>query len=278
MRAALHVYRYVSTLVGWIVFVTGCVVWGTLVIPIALILTPLAPGIRPGFRRLTSRALGLYIATLGFLRVEVRGRQRRCSTARVVVANHQSWLDPIVLLGLEPGLSGPAQRYLYRVPILGRVLDLLGFVDASPDDAEAFVALRDRARKDPDVALLFLPEGTRSRTGRMGPFRRGAFRVAIEAGLPLQPIIIDGLFDVLPPGALIARAPGRAPVVVSYLEPVQPPPANEGLREATRALTEEVRGQMVAELERLRRERAGEGASRSGVNRIDRARTRSRRQ
>jgi 1-acyl-sn-glycerol-3-phosphate acyltransferase len=104
-------------------------------------------------------------------------------------------------------------------------------------------------------ALLFFPEGTRSRTGDIGPFQRGAFRLAVEYALPIQPVVIEGLDQVFPPGTLIAKRGGRYAVCVKYLPPLRPPYHGGSRRGVVRSLADSVRVAMVAELSRLREER-----------------------
>lgn len=248
-------WRVATTAAGWLVFVALCAVWGLLVIPATLLQGRVGSGARDRFDRATRLGLRAYVRSLGFLRLEVEGSERRLRGARVLVANHQSWLDPVVLLGLEPRASGPARGYLYRVPVVRRVLDLLGFFPADSGEHLTFQAMQRAAAglRGRDAALLVFPEGTRSRSGEVGPFQRGAFRIAVDHGLPIQPIVIEGLDRVLPPGHLIAQAPGRARVRVRYLEPLHPPYGEGPRRDVVRALGQRVRRSIVAELEALRR-------------------------
>jgi 1-acyl-sn-glycerol-3-phosphate acyltransferase len=248
-------WRVVATLAGWVVFVGLCALWGLLVIPATLLLSRAWPRTREHFDRLTRAALRAYVGSLGFLRLRVEGRERRLRAARVLVANHQSWLDPVVLLGLEPRACGPARGYLYRVPVVRSVLGLLDFFPADSGENATFQAMQRAAAglRARDGALLVFPEGTRSRSGEVGAFQRGAFRIALDHGLPIQPVAIAGLDRVLPPGRLIAQAPGRPLVRVRYLAPLEPPYGEGPRREVVRALSERVRSALIAELEELRR-------------------------
>jgi 1-acyl-sn-glycerol-3-phosphate acyltransferase len=107
--------------------------------------------------------------------------------------------------------------------------------------------------------LLFYPEGSRTRTGEIETFHHGAFRMAVEFQLPIQPVVTDGLHRVLPPGSLILQTLGRHPVQVRYLDPIEPP-YGEGLqRRVVRDLAQRVRLSMVEELKALRTERKTPG-------------------
>ncbi|TFH31911.1 MAG: 1-acyl-sn-glycerol-3-phosphate acyltransferase [Myxococcales bacterium] len=246
--------RVILTLIGWIEFVVGCLVWGLVFLPAARILSVFTTWAQEWFRAVTRLGLRFYIASLGFFRLRVDGGERLLSGSRLVVANHQSWLDPIVLLGRERNLVGPARTYMFRVPLVGWVLDTMGFVPADLGEASAFARIRARAEsvRGRGDALLFFPEGTRSRTGAIGPFQRGAFRLAVDLGLPIQPVVIDGLNVVLPPGHLIAQARGRPLVRLRSLEPVCPPYKDGPRRQVVRELAAHVRDRMVAERDAMR--------------------------
>lgn len=264
MREALgEVDRAARTLLGWALFGAACAVWGVAVVPAALVLGLATPRAHAAFRRATRGALRLYVRSLPFVRLRVEGAERRREGARVLVANHQSLLDPIVLLALEPSLAGPARSYAFRVPLLRTVMRALGFFPADVGELPSLERLRASARRarEEGEGLLFFPEGTRSRSGAVGPFHRGAFRAAYELGLPVQPVVIEGLDRALPPGRVLAPEPGRRLVRVRYLAPVLPPFGEGRRRDVVRALCEHVRERIVAELDALRAEREGAAAS-----------------
>jgi 1-acyl-sn-glycerol-3-phosphate acyltransferase len=260
--------RSAKTFYGWTVFAGACTLWALTVIPVTLLVARFRPTARGWFRDATRAALHTYIGSLPFMRVRLERLEGvpECGAngarARILVANHQSWLDPIILLSIEPRLSGPARSYVHRWPAVGSIMRLAGFY---PSD-EAGPALLDRMRDGVEQALaggdtlLFFPEGTRSRDGEIGPFRRGAFRMAAEYGLAIQPVVIDGMHRVLPPGSPFVQTRGRPEVRVRYLDPVLPSAGTDHRRTAVRALTERVRASMVGELERMRSEAAGEVA------------------
>ncbi len=267
-RLASDLYRLSTTFLGWLVMAVFSLFWGILTVPPTLLLTPIWPRAREIFSDVTSYGLRLYIRSLMFLRVRVEGEERRVRGPRILIANHQSWLDPIVLIGLERRLGGPVQRYMLRFPGLGAIIRLSGFFAI---DVEEFSYL-DQIRSSAELArargggLLFFPEGTRSRTGEVGSFHRGACRAAVDYDLPVQPIVIEGLDRILPPGHVIAQTPGRQIVRIRYLEPIEPPFGTGIRRDIVRALTERVRSEIVEELGKLRTERAS--ASRSGVGEV----------
>ncbi|MFJ6699527.1 HAD-IB family hydrolase [Streptomyces sp. NPDC091272] len=138
----------------------------------------------------------------------------------VYVANHTSPLDPLVLARLVEGdWCAVAKRELGRVPVMGaclRFADTL-FVDRDgpPRSAEFLDAAAGRLASGRSVVVL--PEGTRSLTPDVGPFRSGAFRIAARAGVPVVPIAIHNATDVMTRKGL-TLGPGR--IEVTILPPV----------------------------------------------------------
>lgn len=257
-RFGLEIYRVGGTLLGWAVWVLLILVWGILVVPLTLLLRPVWPGVQERFASMTQLALRAYINQLSFVRLCVEGAEKRIDGPRILVANHQSRLDSPVLLALEPRLCGPVRGYMLRVPILGTAIRLVGFFDSDASESTVLAAM-DRAAahaRSRRGGLLFYPEGTRSENGEIGSFRRGAFRAAVDHDLPIQPVVIEGLDTVLPPGHAITPMFGRYPARIRYLEPLHPPYGSGLKRDVVRGLAEQVRSTLVDELARMRAERA----------------------
>jgi 1-acyl-sn-glycerol-3-phosphate acyltransferase len=247
--------RVLVTVWGYFVFIAGAIVWGGLGIPLALALSRFWPGARDRFADGTQRLLGAYVRRLPFIRIEVDASGRLPNRSRVLVSNHQSFLDPIVMISLEPRLSGPARGYMFRVPIVRSALELGRFFLSDTGEPAPLDRMRQGVQEalDRGGTLLFYPEGTRTRTGEIGPFHHGAFRMAVEYQLPIQPVVTDGLHRVLPPGSVILKRLGRNPVRIRYLDPIHPPFGEGPQRRVVRELAQRVRASMVEELERVRR-------------------------
>ena len=251
--------RILITVWCYLIFILGCIVWGGLGIPLTIVLSRFWPGARDRFNDGTQRVLSAYIKRLPFIELEI-DRSRRLSSAEslVLVMNHQSFLDPIVMLSLEPRLSGPARGYMVRVPIVRSVLKLGRFFLSDSGEPAPLGRMREGVQEalDRRGTLLFYPEGSRTRTGEITDFRHGAFRMAVEYQLPIQPVVTDGLNRVLPPGSLILQTLGRHPVQVRYLDPIQPPYEDGLQRRVVRELAQQVRLSMCEELKVLRSERS----------------------
>jgi 1-acyl-sn-glycerol-3-phosphate acyltransferase len=260
--------RAAKAVVGWGGFAGGCILWGITVVPVTILISQFMPSVSETFNDLTRAGLRFYIRMLPFMRVVVEGRRETEAGAHpprragILVANHQSLLDPIMMMSFEPCLSGPAKDYLFRWPGLGAFLRLARFYPSE----DAGLGLMEKMRAGVEHAIeqgysvLFFPEGTRSRTGEMGKFRRGAFRMAVEYGLPIQPVVIEGIHEVLPPGALLVGSAKRPDVRVVYLDIIEVERDVDNARSAARALSERAHSAIADELSRLRAERSAAGA------------------
>jgi 1-acyl-sn-glycerol-3-phosphate acyltransferase len=258
-RLARELYRYGATVQGWALFGGITLLFGLVPIPLVLLLAPVWRGAGVWFADLTHRALAFYARNVMYMRIGVEGGERRTPGTRVLVANHQSWLDPLVLMGIERRLAGPVKRYMLRVPIFGSVASLAGFFQSDVGELPSLDVMAEcvataRARGG---SLLFFPEGTRSRDGVLGAFHRGAFRTAFDHELAIQPVVIEGLDRVLPRSGPIVQTYGRALVRVRYLPAIEPPHAIPGVlrRDAVRALAERTRTAIAEELEVMRKAR-----------------------
>ena len=171
--------------------------------------------------------------------VTVSGRQNVApGQSYVVASNHQSLFDILVLYGwLGIDFRWVMKQELRSVFGLGPACEKLGHIYIDRSDHAAAIASINAAkdRITGGTSVLFFPEGTRSNDGRLKRFKKGAFRFAVEAGLPILPVTVDGACDVLPARRYDLR-PGRARLVIH--EPV----STEGLgpRDVT-ALSDRVR-------------------------------------
>jgi 1-acyl-sn-glycerol-3-phosphate acyltransferase len=179
----------------------------------------------------------LYLALNPFWRLRVEGREKLpWRGAAVIVANHLSLLDILVLYGLFRPFKWVAKAELFRLPVVGWNMALNDYVRVrrgDPESARRMMA-HCRAHLARGVPVLLFPEGTRSRDGHLQPFKDGAFRLALDAGCPVFPVAIAGTFDSLPKTGVVLRQGMRARVRV--LDPVSPAdhPSMDALRAAVR--------------------------------------------
>jgi 1-acyl-sn-glycerol-3-phosphate acyltransferase len=179
----------------------------------------------------------------------------------VVVANHQSMLDILMLSRLPREMKWVAKEELFKIPWVGWMLRMSGDIPIRRGDAESGgeALARAKAYLARGMSVMMFPEGTRSAKGTLLPFKSGAFRLALEAGVPVLPIAVHGTAEGMPKGGPWVR-PCRA--FARILEPVEV--AGRPV-EATVAVRDEVRRRIAAELpaerERLARATAGAGAA-----------------
>ncbi len=160
---------------------------------------------------------------------------------RVYVANHRSYFDiPILFAAAPANIRFVAKRSLFKIPIFGWSLAAGGFipVDRADRSRARDVWAAAARRVAAGTSVVFFPEGTRSRDGAMLPFQRGAFLVALKAGVPVVPVGIEGARRVMPPGRFSAT-PGR--VTVRFGAPVSPADYGVG---GTAKLAERVRDEV----------------------------------
>jgi 1-acyl-sn-glycerol-3-phosphate acyltransferase len=157
----------------------------------------------------------LWIARAAGLRTRVEGLHNIPARTCLFAANHTSIADPPAIVGAIPRrIAILAKKSLFAIPIVGPAFRLAQFVPidrANPEQAAASIE-RAAAQMRDGVSLLIYPEGTRSPDGRLLRFRRGAFGLAIKAGVPVVPVACIGAHRVLPknsyrirPGEIVVR-------------------------------------------------------------------------
>lgn len=158
-----------------------------------------------------------------FVRVKVENREViDPHSSYVFAANHQGAYDIYSIYGfLGHNFKWMMKKSLEKVPMVGLACRCAGhiMVDHSSSAAVKKTMKTAESRLRGGVSLVVFPEGTRTRTGRMGVFKRGAFRLAVEFGLPIVPITINGSFDVMPRTTYRIK-PGR--ITLTIHEPIYP--------------------------------------------------------
>jgi 1-acyl-sn-glycerol-3-phosphate acyltransferase len=179
--------------------------------------------------------------------VTVRGRERiRDDETYVMVANHLSLLDILVLFRLFRHFKWVSKIENFRIPFIGWNMSLNRYIKLKRGDRESvrqMMAACERTLAEGNSIMMF-PEGTRSVTGELKEFKPGAFELALRARRPILPIVLSGTSNALPKRGFVLQ--GRHPIHVHVLDPI-PPGRFEGL--SAKELTEHVRGVIAAEQE-----------------------------
>lgn len=171
----------------------------------------------------------------------------------VVVCNHLSQADIPLISNLPWEMKWVAKKELFETPVVGWMMRLAGdiAVDRSAADRKDTTFRQARHYLENRCSVMFFPEGTRSRNGKLNAFTWGAFELAIREQKPILPLVIDGTQNTLPKRSWkfgIAKQ-----IKLKVLDPV----STEGLkRDDTRALTEEVRDRILHQLSEWRNEPA----------------------
>ena len=244
--------RWVETVVSlWVWLVFGVTM--LLAIPVMLILL-----------LFTRRDPGRYLAGLAFRKVavvtcglnplwRVRVTGVRIEDPRrpyVVVSNHESFVDILLLCNLPWEMKWLSKAEILRIPVLGWMMRLAGDISLDRDSRKSAVRAMERARQalKNRTSVMIFPEGTRSTDEDLLPFKDGAFRLAIKAGVPVLPLAIAGTRDAL---AKHDWRFSRAHAEVRVLPPVETKGLTlkdaDALKERVRGMIAEARGQILSE-------------------------------
>jgi 1-acyl-sn-glycerol-3-phosphate acyltransferase len=140
------------------------------------------------------------------IHIEVSGRERLLpNEAYVVMSNHQSHYDiPVLYQSLRIPLRMVAKKEIFRIPFMAGAMRAAGFVEVDRQNRTEAIRTLSNATSNLDsrVSIWIAPEGTRSKTGRLGSFKKGGFHLALTSGLRILPITINGTRFVLPSGGL----------------------------------------------------------------------------
>ncbi|MEJ2534356.1 MAG: lysophospholipid acyltransferase family protein [Gammaproteobacteria bacterium] len=229
-------------LYAWLFFIPFACLWSFLCGWAAVLVATV------GSQRAASHYVGkTWARVLGWLtpiRVTVEGADRiDPSQTYVVVSNHVSQYDIIVIYGwLMIDLRWVMKQELRKLPGIGPACEKVGHIIVDRRNPEsARRSLNEAlARIGDGIGILFFPEGTRSLDGRLKPFKKGAFRIALDEQLPVLPITLLGTRDILPAKTL-KLFPGRARIVIHPA--IEPAPGGD-----LRALMETARDAIASAL------------------------------
>lgn len=189
------------------------------------------------------------VLVLAGVRLRVTGLENAVAGRQyVAMMNHVNFFDPFTFYAAFPGIArGAEEESHFRWPIYGGAIRRIGMfpIDRRNPD-RAVESLRRAAawvRERPGFSFGIMPEGTRTLDGRLGPFKRGGFLMAIETGLDILPLVQTGAFEVARKGSLLIR-PGRVVVAIGPAVPVA-----GYTKETVGELIERVRGVFLDRLE-----------------------------
>lgn len=182
---------------------------------LTIVFSPMFPNSR--FANYPAKLWSQLICHLLFIRVKVIGLEN-CNPQKsyVFVSNHQSIFDIFVLYGWLPNLFKWIMKMeLKKIPLVGQACESAGhiFIDRANPMAAQKSLEKAESKLVKGVSVVVFPEGTRTKTGQMNKFKRGAFRIAADLSLPILPVSIKGSFERIPKKAYYIQ-PGTIEVVL----------------------------------------------------------------
>lgn len=161
---------------------------------------------------------------VSLVRVTINGRENiDTKTSYVFVANHQGAYDIFAIYGyLGHNFKWMMKKSLEKIPLVGYACRRAGqiFVDNSSPVAVRKTMEDAEKRLQGGMSVVAFPEGTRSKNGKMRSFKRGAYQLAVEFGLPVVPITISGAYEIMPKDA---KLPKWGHVVLTIHKPIYAP-------------------------------------------------------
>jgi len=185
-----------------------------------------------------------------FWKVEIHGKEKiDRRKVYVMVSNHQSMLDILVLYRLFVHFKWVSKAELFKIPLSGWNMSMNRYIRLHRTSRTSIRRMMEDSRRalEEGSSLMIFPEGTRSTTGELGRFKEGAFRLAKETETPLLPIVLYGTGEALPKHGFFVRGRHRLQVWILDEIPV------ETLRSlSVEELTEHTRQLIAARLEQLK--------------------------
>jgi 1-acyl-sn-glycerol-3-phosphate acyltransferase len=189
----------------------------------------------------------IFLNTNPFWKLDIRGLDHidPCQTY-VLVANHQSYADIIVLYQLFRPFKWVSKESIFKVPIIGWNMQLNQYVRIARGNLSSIKEMMQVCRTwlRRGASVLMFPEGTRSPDGELQDFRDGAFRLSIDCRVPLVPVVVNGTHAVLPKGGKTINF--RGDMAVRVLPPVNPDDFNNSaaMRDHVHRLMKETLAEM----------------------------------
>src|SRR3954467_607882 len=215
-----RLWQSILSLWAWLVLVLCILLWFPVMVILLLVTWPFDPG-----RYITGyvfRRIGPAMATLNpFWRFRYSGKiPENPRRPYVVVSNHESFADILLISYLPWEMKWLSKAELFRIPVMGWMMRLAGDIPVKRGFGPSAAEAMERCRQvlDRRVSVMIFPEGTRSRTRELLPFKDGAFRLAIEAGVPILPLAVSGTGTALPKHGWRF---GRSAAEVRVLEPIE---------------------------------------------------------
>ena len=227
-----HVIAFLHT-----VAIYSWIIVATLIIASTIVLVSFIPK-SENFIHNLARVWGRSILWVSRVKVQIKGREHLPSSGAVIfMSNHQSNFDiPVFFSALPVQFRWLAKAELFKIPIFGRAMRGAGYISIDRSDPRS--ALRSLKKAAANIrngkSVLIFPEGTRSNDGKLLPFKTGGFSLAIDAGVPIIPLSIQGTRRVMAKGDKLIH---RGRVCITLMPAVE---TSAYTRKTKKALMEQV--------------------------------------
>jgi 1-acyl-sn-glycerol-3-phosphate acyltransferase len=236
------IFHYIKSILYWIIIVLVTAFWGTLSI-FSILASP--DGTMSKF---CERSWARMILWACFIRVRASGIGNISGEqVQIFASNHQSFFDIWVLCKIIPVKFGwIIKKEIGKIPFLGSHMKIMGYVSLDRSDREKSLAGMDTAAEQirNGSRIMIFPEGTRSRDGQLGQFKKGLFHLCLKTRVPIVPIYIHGTGRLMKPDSLLifsgkVRVTVGKPIPTSGYAPDDIDGAIRDFREAMEALQRE---------------------------------------
>jgi len=191
-----------------------------------------------------------YIFLSPFWKVKIIDRKKiKPDGVYVMVCNHQSMLDIIVLYRLFTHFKWVSKKELFKVPISGWNMSLNRYIAVDRGHKSSHLKMLKQCEENLRIgnSIMIFPEGTRSEDGEIHAFKEGAFKIALKSNVSILPIVLDGTSDLLPKHGFIFKK--RNTIKVKILNPI-PYATFEHL--PPKELSEKIRNLMLEQFQQLK--------------------------
>jgi len=156
-------------------------------------------------------------------KIHIEGREKAIKgTTYVIISNHQSILDILLLNRLRYNYKWISKIENFNVPFIGWYLKMAAYITVERGNEESKIGMLEKSYKclQNGISIMIFPEGTRSLNNEIGFFKRGAFQLAMQANVPILPVLIDGTGGILPKHGLIFGSGHK--IRIKVFDPINP--------------------------------------------------------
>lgn len=141
----------------------------------------------------------------------------------IFMSNHESWMDFASMFGtIDKSLRMVSKESLVKIPIFGHAMLDAGFIAIDRQNRRKAILQLQKAKEklNSGISIWIAPEGTRTRSGNLGEFKKGGFYLALDLNVPIVPVFIDGARKVMPPDSITVYT--NKSITVHFMEPIFP--------------------------------------------------------